>query len=91
MKCPGQDMRNWKPGDIFDVDCPHCGNKVEFFKDETTRRCSVCKNKVVNPRMNLGCAGYCQFAEQCLGELGQDLLAKRDDLFKDRLALDVKK
>ena len=49
------------------------------------------KNKVVNPRMNLGCAGYCQFAEQCLGELGQDLLAKRDDLFKDRLALDVKK
>ena len=91
MKCPGQDTRYWKPGDIFDVDCPHCGNKVEFFKDEATRQCSSCKNKIVNPRMNFGCAGYCQFAEQCLGDLGPELLAKRDDLFKDRLAIEVKK
>ena len=90
MKCPGQDTRYWKPGDIFDVDCPHCGNKVEFFKDEATRQCSGCKNKIVNPRMNFGCAGYCQFAEQCLGDLGPELLAKRDDLFKDRLAIEVK-
>jgi hypothetical protein len=90
MKCPGQDTRYWKPGDIFDVDCPHCGNKVEFFKDEATRQCSSCKKKVVNPRMNFGCAGYCQFAEQCLGDLGPELLAKRDDLFKDRLAIEVK-
>jgi hypothetical protein len=91
MKCPGQDTRYWKPGDIFDVDCPHCGNKVEFFKDEATRKCSKCKNKIVNPRMNFGCAGYCQFAEQCLGDLGPELLAKRNDLFKDRLAIEVKK
>jgi hypothetical protein len=41
--------------------------------------------------MNFGCAGYCQFAEQCLGNLGPELLAKRDDLFKDRLAIEVKK
>lgn len=34
MKCPGQDRRYWKPGDIFDVECPQCGNGVEFFKDE---------------------------------------------------------
>jgi hypothetical protein len=91
MKCPGQDTRYWKPGDIFDVDCPHCGNKVEFFKDEATRQCVRCKNKIVNPRMNFGCAGYCQFAEQCLGDLGPELLAKRDDLFKDRLAIEVKR
>ena len=91
MKCPGQDTRYWKPGDIFDVDCPHCGNKVEFFKDEATRQCAHCKNKIVNPRMNFGCAGYCQFAEQCLGDLGLELLAKRDDLFKDRLAIEVKR
>jgi hypothetical protein len=90
MKCPGQDTRYWKPGDIFDVDCPHCGNTVEFFKDEATRKCSRCKNKIVNPRMNFGCAGYCQFAQQCLGDLGPELLAKRDDLFKDRLAVEVK-
>jgi hypothetical protein len=91
MKCPGQDTRYWKPGDIFDVDCPHCGYKVEFFKDEATRQCAHCKNKIVNPRMNFGCAGYCQFAEQCLGDLGPELLAKRDDFFKDRLAIEVKR
>jgi hypothetical protein len=84
-------MRYWKPGDIFDVDCPHCGNKVEFFKDEATRHCVRCKNKIINPRMNFSCAGYCQFAEQCLGDLDSELLAKRNDLFKDRIALEVKK
>ncbi len=68
MKCPGQDMRNWKPGDIFDVECPQCGNAVEFFKDEGTRRCGQCGNKVVNPRMDPGCAGHCEFAAQCLGD-----------------------
>jgi hypothetical protein len=91
MKCPGQDTRYWKPGDIFEVDCPHCKNKVEFFKDEATRRCRGCKEMVVNPRMNFGCASYCQYASQCLGELGPELLAKRNDLLKDRVAIEVKR
>jgi hypothetical protein len=91
MKCPGQDMRYWKPGDIFETDCPHCGNKLEFFKDEATRRCRNCKNMVVNPKMNFGCAAYCQFAAQCLGDLGPELLAKRNDLLKDRVAIEVKR
>lgn len=30
MKCPGQDMRYWKPGDIFDVSCPHCGKRIRI-------------------------------------------------------------
>ena len=25
MKCPGQDIRYWKPGAIFEVKCPKCG------------------------------------------------------------------
>ena len=91
MKCPGQDMRYWKPGDIFETDCPHCGKTVEFFKDEATRRCKNCKNVVVNPKMNFGCAAYCQYAAQCLGDLGPELLAKRNDLLKDRVALEVKR
>jgi len=32
MKCPGQDMRFWKPGDIFDTQCPKCGRRIEFLK-----------------------------------------------------------
>ena len=35
MKCPGQDMRFWKPGDIFDTQCPKCGRRVEFFKERS--------------------------------------------------------
>ncbi|MCX8022992.1 MAG: hypothetical protein N2745_09500 [Syntrophorhabdaceae bacterium] len=78
MRCPGQDMRYWKPGDIFETVCPHCGNAVEFFKDETTRRCRKCKNIVVNPKMDLGCAAYCKFAATCLGEIGHNTCPSQD-------------
>jgi hypothetical protein len=91
MQCPGQDTRYWKPGDIFEAPCPHCGQPVEFFKDESTRRCKNCKQLVTNPRMDFGCAAYCKYAEQCLGELSPDLLSKRKDLLKDRVAVEMKK
>jgi len=91
MKCPGQDTRYWKPGDIFEVDCPECGTRVEFFKDEATRKCRQCRHTVVNPRMDFGCAAYCKYAADCLGELGPELLAKRNDLLKDKVALEVKR
>ena len=91
MKCPGQDTRYWKPGDIFEVECPTCGKQVEFFKDEATRRCRSCRGTVVNPRMDFGCAAYCKYAADCLGELGPELVAKRKDLLKDRVAVEVKR
>jgi hypothetical protein len=91
MKCPGQDTRYWRPGDIFEVDCPQCGSTVEFFKDEATRKCRNCRRVVVNPKMDFGCAAYCKYAADCLGELGPELLAKRKDLLKDRVALEVKR
>ena len=91
MKCPGQDTRYWKPGDIFEEPCPHCGHAIEFFKDESTRKCRQCHRLVTNPRMDFGCAAYCKYAEQCLGELSPDLLSKRTDLLKDRVAVEMKK
>ena len=42
MKCPGQDTRYWKPEDIFSAQCPKCGAEIEFFKDDTTRKCPHC-------------------------------------------------
>ena len=33
-RCPGQDMQFWKPEDIYDVECPKCQAKVEFWKDD---------------------------------------------------------
>lgn len=65
--CPGQDTRFWRPGDIFEVNCQSCGNSLEFFKDEATRRCRKCGARVTNPRFSLGCAQWCEHAKECLG------------------------
>jgi putative nucleotidyltransferase with HDIG domain len=91
MKCPGQDSRYWEPGAIFEAKCPQCGHLVEFFKDETKRKCRHCGHKFINPKMDFGCASYCQYAEQCLGDLPPELIAQRDDLLKDRVALEMKR
>jgi len=91
MKCPGQDTQYWKPGAIYNEKCPKCGHTVEFFKDDTTRKCSSCGHRFVNPQMDFGCAAYCQYAEQCLGTLPPELLAERADLMKDRVAIEMKR
>lgn len=90
MRCPGQDSRYWKPGAIFEVVCPKCGHQVEFFKDDPTRRCKNCGHKFVNPKLDFGCASYCQYAEQCLGNLPPEILAQREELLKDRVAVEMK-
>lgn len=91
MKCPGQDSRYWKPGAIFDEKCPKCGNSVEFFKDDTARKCAKCGHRFINPKMDFGCASYCEFAEQCMGTLPPELLAEKEDLLKDRVAIEMKR
>jgi HD superfamily phosphodiesterase/endogenous inhibitor of DNA gyrase (YacG/DUF329 family) len=69
VRCPGQDLRFWKLDDIFDVNCSHCGTAVEFWKDEPSVKCPQCRKVVVNPKLDLGCAQWCQHAGQCLGAL----------------------
>lgn len=92
MKCPGQDTRFWGPEAISESSCPNCGGPIEFFKDESSRRCRKCGVKVLNPKMDFGCAAYCRFASRCLGaDMPSELLAKRTDLLKDRVAAEVKK
>ncbi|MFO7783913.1 MAG: HD domain-containing protein [Thermodesulfobacteriota bacterium] len=91
MKCPGQDSQYWKPGAIFEAKCPECGSQVEFFKDDTTRKCPQCGHRFVNPELDFGCAAYCKFAEQCIGNLPPELIARKQDLLKDRVAIEVKR
>ncbi len=67
IKCPGQDTRYWKPGDIFNIQCIRCGKTVEFFKDDVSRRCPECGGIIQNPRITLGCAQWCEHAAGCLG------------------------
>ena len=91
MKCPGQDSRYWKPGAIFEAQCPECGAEVEFFKDDSARRCKKCGYRFLNPSMDFGCASYCKYAEQCIGNLSPDLIAQKEDLLKDRVAIEMKR
>ncbi len=65
--CPGQDRRFWKSDDASEEPCPHCGKTIEFWKDDFRRRCKHCGELVRNPRFDMGCAKWCQFAEQCVG------------------------
>lgn len=91
MKCPGQDMQYWKPGAIFETECPQCGRPVEFFKDDTARKCGACGHRFVNPQMDFGCAAYCPYAEQCLGTLPEGLAAQKEELLKERVAVEMKR
>jgi len=85
VRCPGQDQRFWKPEDIFEVQCPGCGGTVEFFKDEPKQKCRSCGQTVVNPKIDLGCAEWCRYAEQCLGvNVVKNLKVMRDKLI-DRM------
>lgn len=91
MKCPGQDLRFWKPGDIFDISCPQCGSKVEFFKDDVRRKCKSCGAQVTNPKIDFACAQWCAYAEQCVGELSGELKEKRRELLKDRISAEMRR
>ncbi|RJR27339.1 MAG: HD domain-containing protein [Desulfobacteraceae bacterium] len=91
MRCPGQDSRYWRPGAIFEAKCPKCGKEVEFFKDEATRVCKGCGHRFLNPGLDFGCASYCQYAEQCIGNLPPELISQKENLLKDRVAIEVKK
>lgn len=91
MKCPGQDMQYWKDDAIFETNCPECDGVVEFYKDDTSRRCPKCEHRFVNPKLDFGCASYCQFAEQCLGTLPENFVGSREDLLKDKVAVLLKR
>ncbi len=41
--------------------------------------------------MDFGCAAYCPYAEQCLGTLPEELVAQKEDLLKDRVAIEMKR
>jgi putative nucleotidyltransferase with HDIG domain len=87
-------MRFWKPGDIFEIRCPKCGTTIEFFKDEVRRKCH-CGHEIVNPKMDFGCAQWCQYAEQCVGGISEEAKARQKaeqkDLLKERISFEMKR
>ena len=87
VKCPGQDQRFWKPEDIFEISCPSCDKPIEFFKDEPKLKCRNCGQTVVNPNIDLGCAEWCQYAEQCLAVSTKN----EANIMRDKLIREMKK
>jgi hypothetical protein len=69
VRCPGQDTRFWGPEDIYDIGCPYCGHKQEFFKDEPRRTCKNCGKTYRNPKLDTGCSEYCPFSKECIGTI----------------------
>lgn len=82
-KCPGQDMKFWKPEDIYEVPCPICDHPVEFFKDDPSRTCPNCGYRFQNPKIDLSCAEWCPYAERCFAAMGktlpEEVLQRRKD------------
>lgn len=74
--CPGQDTMFWSSNDVFEIACAECGNMVEFFKDDAKRKCGSCGAIIQNPKLNLGCAMWCEHAKQCLGYDPKEKLAQ---------------
>jgi DNA-directed RNA polymerase subunit RPC12/RpoP len=87
IRCPGQNTLFWKPDDIYDVTCPSCGAKVEFWKDDSKRTCT-CGHRFLNPKRDLGCLEYCKYAEQCMPDMFQGESLKA--LYRDRLLVGAK-
>ena len=91
MQCPGQDSRYWDNEAIFEANCSQCGHIIEFFKDDNKRKCKKCGHEMLNPKIDFGCASYCQYAEQCLGSLPPEMIAQKQELLIDRVAIESKK
>ncbi len=83
VRCPGQDQRFWKPDAIFEVECSNCGKAAEFFKDEPQLKCRHCGHTVINPKIDLGCAEWCQYAQRCLGVTVKNLTIVRQKLIDE--------
>jgi hypothetical protein len=47
--------------------------------------------RFVNPKMDFGCAAYCQFADQCIGDLPEEFVAGQESLLKDKVAVEAKR
>jgi hypothetical protein len=74
-KCPGQNLSSLDISKVaYDIACPSCGNKVEFWYDDRKRKCNSC-GETIQPSLEAlikynNCASACKMARQCLGDEG---------------------
>jgi transcription elongation factor Elf1 len=63
--CPGS-MRIKEPMPEF-FTCPDCGEEVEIWTHERTRKCSSCGKSVFREINSAWCVQWCQYAKECIG------------------------
>ena len=80
MRCRECDYPLWN---LTARACPECGTKVEFWKDDARRKCDKCGHQFYNPRLDLGCAEWCKYADKCVPDLVKNI--DRAGLYKKRL------
>jgi hypothetical protein len=66
IRCPGQDLRYVDPEDVRECPCPGCGRRVEFFRDDVSRKCPYCGVRFKNPGLDRRCASWCAHAKECV-------------------------
>jgi predicted RNA-binding Zn-ribbon protein involved in translation (DUF1610 family) len=81
-KCPGMDPANWKIEDISELKCIHCGNPLEFWKDDVKRVCPECGKTMFNPNIGNLCLVWCKKAAECLGN--QDIVEWKEKFCNDK-------
>ena len=95
MRCPGKDPLFWKPEDVFEIVCPRCGYRVEFFKFDVKRKCRRCGHEIVNPKINFGCVEWCPYGDNCIEGLPEEMKGKqkeeKNNRLRERISQEMKK
>jgi hypothetical protein len=85
-KCTGNNTHEWGPDAIFDVTCRHCGEAVEFFKDEITRNCHACGEAVNNDRRDFGCGQWCSSSSTHMRNICPKFKRSKDRFYGHKFA-----
>ncbi len=74
-KCPGSDV------EITIIECPGCGEEVEFFTGDSKAKCTSCGQWV--PRQVASCIEWCPGAEQCFSHVFSERRKEQADAGED--------
>jgi HD superfamily phosphohydrolase YqeK len=84
----------WKPDDVFEIPCPKCAYRVEFFKYDVKRKCR-CGHEMVNPKIDFGCAQWCPYGDSCIEGLPEEMKSKtreeKNNRLRERIAYEMRR
>ena len=82
FNCPGS-MRIKEPMPEIFI-CPGCGEEVEIWTHERTRKCISCGKSVSREIDSAWCIQWCHYAKECIGAEKYEALLKSGALSRDK-------